>query len=688
MKKRQLIFVLIIHILILSLYRFDIAAAMTDPPPEAKCASGTECNPDIESGQIPDLVSTGPELIEWMDAHRNTGGSVKLTDHIVLDGSYSFATDVVTKAAISIDTGQYTVTVAGNIELFSNYHLTFFGDAGDKGIFHIVEGGFLSLSGVTVDNGQCALWQDEGAGLALDNCRVSGSVHYADTPYVIYAFSVCAIVEDGQTAGDVLPTVIKCDVNHQGRVEHNVQLPVSWMLEGTEKQQRERLRFQVQGSFLNAVSGELPVCTVVYNDYPLTFAEVQAYKNEYEYMFRGWYIKPEEALPMFLVTEYSFDETNWFVDDIHIVSTTDSGFFIGIAKEQWDTVRYPYVYIRLQWRDHETRYYSNVLRFAADNLETAEDQGGSRGGGTSIINPPDQPEDNVKPDHGGSSGGTDSSSDTETPDPTPPQTQENGSGPGGADNTGSENGNTDNSNQTSPETGNAYHTGSNSPETGGADQTSPGAAETGSADQTSPGAADAGSADQTSPGGADTGSTDQTSPGGADTGSADQTGPKAADTGSAGSGIPGTDSADAAGSKAAGTGSTVLSGLDTANTGSADSDSPQAAAAGTTGPETDGTSGSDPGIPESEGPDNAGPKAQDAASPDAGSSVTEMAGSSISAADSSLSNPKKTAAEYSKGIAIAIGLAALSVGAGLTGFCVHAGIFRKMFLEVKRRLVR
>ena len=271
MKKRQLIFVLIIHILILSLYRFDIAAAMTDPPPEAKCASGTECNPDIESGQIPDLVST-----------------------------------------ISIDTGQYTVTVAGNIELFSNYHLTFFGDAGDKGIFHIVEGGFLSLSGVTVDNGQCALWQDEGAGLALDNCRVSGSVHYADTPYVIYAFSVCAIVEDGQTAGDVLPTVIKCDVNHQGRVEHNVQLPVSWMLEGTEKQQRERLRFQVQGSFLNAVSGELPVCTVVYNDYPLTFAEVQAYKNEYEYMFRGWYIKPEEALPMFLVTEYSFDETNWF----------------------------------------------------------------------------------------------------------------------------------------------------------------------------------------------------------------------------------------------------------------------------------------------------------------------------------------------------------------------------------------
>lgn len=34
----------------------------------------------------PDSVSTGTELIEWLELHKNTGGKVRLSDNVVLEG--------------------------------------------------------------------------------------------------------------------------------------------------------------------------------------------------------------------------------------------------------------------------------------------------------------------------------------------------------------------------------------------------------------------------------------------------------------------------------------------------------------------------------------------------------------------------------------------------------------------------
>ena len=340
-----------------------------------------------------DTVSTGPELMEWLDSHKNTGGTVRLLDHIVLDQDYSFFPNGSNMPAVYVDMDRYTITVTAEVELSSDSQLTFSGEPEGKGIFCVAKKGMLSILGIAVESQQCALWQEEGGGLVVSSCHVSGDVHYADTPYVMYwKEDLCAVVEKGQTANEVLPSQISCTVNCQGRLCYGEPIPVLWNLEGSEKQQEERLRFSVQGVFLNGVSLKQPSCTVAYNDYPLTFTEVEASSNGFSYTFQGGFTAPEEALPFTVMAEYSFDGEQWILYEEQRVTNADAGFRIDCKREQYGRMARSSIYIRLQWNDNGTRYYSNVLCYLSDNLEVVEDIGGSRGGGTSITNPPDEPQ--------------------------------------------------------------------------------------------------------------------------------------------------------------------------------------------------------------------------------------------------------------------------------------------------------
>lgn len=353
-----------------------------------------------------DFVSTGPALIEWLESHKNTGGTVKLADHVVLEGYYCYCPDGVNRPSVFVDTDRYTITITGEIELMSDNHLIFSGQPDGRSIFYVAEKGMLSMLGVAVESGQFALWQEEGAGLVIEDCHLSGSIRYADTPFVMYNKSICVIIENGQTIYDVLPAQISCTVNRQGQLSYNELVPLTWNLEETEKKQEERQRFQLQGSFLCAASAEPALCTVVYNDYPLTFTDVKASVSGNRCTFQGGYrlskeslpiaVMSEKSLPITVMSEYSFDGENWFMYEEQKVSNTYESFFIAFKAEQWDIAVHPNVYIRLQCNDNGTKYSSNVLYYAAVDLEHAEDMGGSRGGGTSIINPPDQPQKNIE----------------------------------------------------------------------------------------------------------------------------------------------------------------------------------------------------------------------------------------------------------------------------------------------------
>lgn len=344
----------------------------------------------------PDSVSTGAELIEWLESHKNTGGKVKLSDNVVLEGAYYYCPGTINLPPVFIDTNNHVITITGEIEFRSDNHLIFQGRAeGKKDIIHVARGGILSLSGVIIENEQIektyTLWQEEGAGLVIEKCRISGKIHYAHTPFVIDNESVCVVVEKNQTADNVLPTEIKCSVNSKGEVYNNEQMKVSWILSGTEKEQKERLRFSTEGSFVDAGFLEPPVCTVVYNDYILTFMKVNGFISGNSYIFRGTYLKPKEYLPMTVTYEYSFDGEKWIDYEKVTASDIEDTFFIGLTLDQWDTEKYPYLYLRLMGKHNENIYFSNVLRYTADNFKIVTDQGGNRGGGTSIISPPNEP---------------------------------------------------------------------------------------------------------------------------------------------------------------------------------------------------------------------------------------------------------------------------------------------------------
>lgn len=357
-----------------------------------------------------DTVSTGPELVSWMESHIGIGGTVSLAADITLSDTWYFVPQR-RQPVITVDTNGFCITVAGEVDFLSDDRLTFYGTPDEKGVFRVAAGGFLSLDGCAIEEkavnpaavgaektdgrtkktGGYALVQEEGAGLLVQNCTISGDIRYAKTPLVIYNTPVTAVANPGQEAADVLPSVIVSQVVRNGQKYYGEEIPVTWETAGTEKAQQGRQRFTVQGTFQGATSFEPPVCTVVYNDAPLTFTDVSASVSYSAYIFQGGYTKPEEKLPVHVAMEYSFDSNNWILYDTESVSNVGELFFIGVAKADWDTSANPYIYIRLRCSDGGEEIYSNVLRFAVDNLSKAEDQGGNRGGGTAIVNPPKEP---------------------------------------------------------------------------------------------------------------------------------------------------------------------------------------------------------------------------------------------------------------------------------------------------------
>lgn len=394
-------------IIVFILYLTDVSLAMAAPDEktgEAAVGQHTVSGSTLEAtDNDTDIVSTADEFTEWLESHRSNGGRVRLTNHIVLREFYYFSPVAANRPDIFVDTDRYTITAAGKITFLSDGHLIFQGKAGSQGIFRAMKGSLLTLDGVIVENraqtsDSYAVWQEEGAGLVVGGTyvesRITGEIHYAAAPFVTKTDPVCVVVEKGQTAESLLPGQIKGSINRQGHIQDNVQIPVSWDLTGTEGQQEKRLRFQVRGTSLEAVFDVPPVCTVVYNDYPLTFTTVDAFIRANAYYFQGGYTKPEKELPIVVAPEYSFDGSSWITCDEETVSNVNTGFSIYFPCEQWDSDRHPYVYIRLQGNKDGKEFLSNMLRYESDNMGEAEDIGGSRGGGTSIVNPPDKPNEN------------------------------------------------------------------------------------------------------------------------------------------------------------------------------------------------------------------------------------------------------------------------------------------------------
>ena len=347
---------------------------------------------------VEDTVSTGEELMEWLSSHKDIGGAVKLTDDISLgDFYYARSRDA---DAVTVDTGVFSITADGYVYLQATSPLMIRGIGGEQGVLRSSGmGSLLHLNSLVLESEDgYAVFQEEGTGFISENTVVSGEVHYADRPFVCEWEPALTVVERGKTLdAGMLPATLSARVNRQGQVTHFYEdVPVTWDLAGHEEDQKMRRRFTVPGMFVDMASQNAPVCTLAYDDFPLTFLDVNVRKTMGtwgdSYRLTGSYSKPADRLPITVQQEYSFDRENWTTYQETTATSPSSGFSISLFVRKEDLERVPEFFIRLCWNDDKTVYYSNILRFDVDSFEANEEPGGNRGGGTDIIDPPGPPE--------------------------------------------------------------------------------------------------------------------------------------------------------------------------------------------------------------------------------------------------------------------------------------------------------
>ena len=332
-------------------------------------------------------------LLAWLEEHGSLGGTLLLASDVTLSGDLNL--ERYFGPSIVIDTREYTITVAGNAVILDN-NLTITGQGGDSGVLRVAEGASLCLDYMTVEASDgFAVWQEEGSGFLKGDAVIRGSIHCAETAFLWDWNRITAIVEPGQEAGDVMPTAVMAEVNENGGRVQRMEVPVAaWDLTGHEEAEERRLRFTAQGEWADGYTVfSQPVCTVIYNDHPLTFTEVETGQNSKGYEVKGDFTKPE-ILPVTIMAQYSFDGEDW-QDYTQINVQSYTGFNIWVGRGECSS---DYLYIRLYWKDGVTDRYSNVLRFLLEDFDSAEDIGGNRGGGTSITPPPDKPETSPDPE--------------------------------------------------------------------------------------------------------------------------------------------------------------------------------------------------------------------------------------------------------------------------------------------------
>ena len=355
--------------------------------------------PAFATDIIEDTASTWEELWAWLDNHRTRGGTLRLTADIEADKVHVGYIRPEGAEPVLLDLDGHRVVITGALELMAwNFSMQSSSEGGNIRIADGAELAYETYGTGTLAGAGPLLWQEEGAVLLTEGVEES-LVHYAAGPVAAYVLSPdMQFVDPGEDARAYLPSTVWADTCFRGKKESRVSLPVRWNLDtDTADNLKNRMRCDITGA-LDIPALDIPVCTVVFPDQPLTWAgvTVKDYKGIYmisaEYLFTG--------LSGQIEAQYSFDaeqyktvqtmqvqDPEWesvnlkFMDtDIWDLKETDLG---------WEKNQYPSLYLRLFWADapEEAMRYSDVLKIDGSTLEITGDTGGNRGGGTALLPP-------------------------------------------------------------------------------------------------------------------------------------------------------------------------------------------------------------------------------------------------------------------------------------------------------------
>lgn len=344
-----------------------------------------------------DQAATFAEMKQWINEHKMTGGTLYLSDDIVIDESYVYTgfgpkpdQDIV------IDCGDHTIYVKGMADFTYLYNRVTF--QGNNDIFHVEKGAYFAISqGILKSENGKTIVQEEGSQMLQEENTVDlDSIQYANYPtikvnskYMPYHTYIQYELADASDFVDGL----NVEVFYQGK-SYRGWLPVLWNMEELSEIEDLNRYYTMEGSFQGSLSSihealsAFDAAEAVYVDSPQATAIWTEDGISIENILKGpssiveWILisvdAPEGAdLYQLNVRETEGDEWT-FVEE----STNSNGLSLQLTGNCQ-------FYVQVLYADRKLS--SNIINYDGQTFQSAISGGGNRGGGTDLTPEEDEP---------------------------------------------------------------------------------------------------------------------------------------------------------------------------------------------------------------------------------------------------------------------------------------------------------
>lgn len=410
-------------------------AVALDTPPETPTDGGSEGQLVSEKPGEPiwTEISSYAQLKEQFEAALGQALYLRLTCDITVGQDESLSLRSQMSVPIQqLDVGNFTISVEGSLTL--PYQLCVSGAGGEKGLFHVKEGGYLELFAtiLTPADGYAVRQEDGGIfryyeALELERpfppdeqLDLAGRpVAWPDWSQYGWKHLPVAIVHKGEKLSEALPQTDAASVFSGGLYEpESRNLPVEWDLEAHTEQLEAQERFVVTGRYPDSDISVFapPSCLVVFmKDNPAVFANLRSAGDETSLSVEGYLMLEDPSLTYW--PEWSQDGDNWSqIQEPARWIKYDDKIHFGL---DYTNIAFPfYLTAAVEGSDGKIHYSDTLM---VEEGGRFSDHGGNRGGGEAIDDenglPPiidgDKPDGStppapVEPETEGSSGSSNS----------------------------------------------------------------------------------------------------------------------------------------------------------------------------------------------------------------------------------------------------------------------------------------
>ena len=367
---------------------------------------------EIDTEENVGYAGTTSEFIEWLDNNKTVGGTLYLTQDIVIDRNMDYLGGIfhTQMKPVTIVTGPYSLYIQAEVCMDICYMLTIQGEGGSKGVIQVAPGGYLSISMLTIkaEDGFAVVQADGGAlSMGTDDHapNMEGAVHFSQTPVLRdFTTNIPVVVmnrEDGYQ-DNMLPVDGRVLVNYMGE-DILITQEVRWKPEDVMESLDNKERTFVQGNYCGVLKDEalpeidISQCAdqtslqalVVFAENDIAFLECSwmAFSwGGYQVLLECMY--PQGASKLMLYSSRDAGETWILEEEEDSLEGYDSHTFV-LNIEDWNPYAYKYCV------EYQGKIYDSDAIILTENerVKSLEIEG-NRGGGTEILPPdkePDQP---------------------------------------------------------------------------------------------------------------------------------------------------------------------------------------------------------------------------------------------------------------------------------------------------------